>query len=128
MLSFEEYYQEQIAKTSPVHRPAYEYDYSYNYGIQSPISAPVSGFDFKFSNERVADLKEPTSYEDILSTYEKMIHVPPKPKRIVINPKTGKKKTHTFKPFASFEATELTVHQLQSVFNKIAKQKNSKFH
>ena len=122
MLSFEDYYQEQLSKTSPIHRPSFDYDFSLNYAIQSPISAPISSLEARTTNERVADVKDNISYEDILASYEKIVQGENKKSAIPIQKKI-KKKTYTFKPFASFESTEITVHQLQSVFNKISNQK-----
>ena len=129
MLPFEDYYQEQLAKTSPVHRPVYYDDFSFNYAIQTPISAPVSSFDFRSGNDRVIDIKENLSLEDIMNSYEAYNQLEQQNKarqNEKILQKKPKKKQITFKPFVSFEATELTVHQLQSVFNKMAKQKKTK--
>ena len=129
MLSFDDYYQEQLAKTSPVHRPAYIDDFNFSLAIQTPISAPVSSFDNRGINERVADVKDNLSIEDIMNSYEAFAQSEQQQRTKQMNkilPKKQKKKQYTFKPFVSFEATELTVHQLQSVFTKMSKQKNSK--
>jgi hypothetical protein len=123
MMNLEEFYHDQLSKTSPVHKPAFDIDFSYQLGLQSPSSVPTNTFERAQFNERYADLKDPIGYDDIVSSYHKIIQTD-----VPLNEKNSlkrkrKKKPQTFKPFASFEATELVVHQLRSVFAKAAYRK-----
>ena len=122
MISIEEFYQDQLSKTSPVHKPAYDVDFSYQLSLQSPLSAPANAFERAQVNERYADIKDPLVFGDAIASYEKIMKNEAKNKNTPLKLKP-KKKQHVFKPFTSFEATELTVHQLRSVFSKAANRK-----
>ena len=116
MYSLEEFYQDQLAKTSPVHKPAFDMEFQYQLSIVSPTTA-VTDFPHE-NNDKFADLKYNPGIDDIITSYEKIIQREPK--------KICKKKSNNvkvFRPFASIEATELAVHQMRSI---IAKSKRKK--
>jgi len=106
MEDLDDYFKENNTKTSPVHRPQCDIDFPFSdLCIQSPISAPSYEANH-INNPRTADIE---FNANPIGFIEKPIEIPKKKKKKV------RLLPQLYKPFISFEATELTVHQLRSI-------------
>jgi len=102
----EDIYEGQQAKTSPIHKP--EFEYEMDLVAESPMSTP-SNLNHGFSN-RSADIPvDDAKMEDFVKKYEEIVSK----KKTQLKQK--KKVPVFFTPFISFEATEITVQQLRSL-------------
>lgn len=107
-----------LPQTSPIHKPTFELDFDLALSLQSPLSAPIyannispTGLFDKFEDPALAI---PATFNDVA------IQTKPAPKLPQTKTKDHQKKKprHVYRPFVSFEASELTVHQLRSLLSQ----------
>ena len=112
MENIDDFFTESNTKTSPIHRPNYDFEFPFSdFAIQSPISTPL--FDPLKFHDRFVDFNDQNL---ILNSNFDVT----KKNNIKNNSKGKNKKLRNpkvFHPFVSFEATELTVHQLRATLN-----------
>lgn len=115
-----------VPQTSPVHKPAFDYNFDIGMTLPSPVSAPLYSPNkdpfgtFERPEEPITtyqfqDVSVPFKQTTLQQELEKSFQ---KPLQIHKRPEKKKKPIFTCRPFVSLEAAELTVHQLRSVLSR----------
>ncbi|EAY08583.1 hypothetical protein TVAG_191060 [Trichomonas vaginalis G3] len=122
---------DQVPQTSPVHKPAFDYDFDIAMALQSPLSAPLYSpnnspfgpfdkLEDTIPTYSFADFGVPVPTTTLQQELEKKMEKPVTPKKNLMK----KKIQFVYRPFVSLEASELTVHQLRSLLSKPPRKAN----